>query len=376
MALDVVRCLSEMIEKDDSNFDGGKGSGNWGHEGRPGKVGGSGEGGASTSPTSHKVVEGKDISETWTRRSDKFQYEIDDVINAQGFDGVPKVIDDDEEFEKAVKASGFIAQRTYSAPDAEIALAYKEQLYNGDWYVDCSEGGAAHGRGMYCAADYHGELTKGIKEEMEYYSHATLDTDQEDVVWDALPTIKKGLIDEYGAKKGEELFAKTDKMSAEEIVSNYPEYFKGKNIPCSIVETFTLDPSAKIIKSDDLKDIKHDSKQFVEKRLQQMNLNDDEMNVVRRELSIGTREQRNSARVFEKENPDRYKEIVDKHFEKAESIMDSAMEQYHKLRALDDGSFAAMLGYDAINAEGHGRSGSYTVILNRSKVIFKGGKKK
>lgn len=36
----------------------------------------------------------------------------------------------------------------------------------------------------------------------------------------------------------------------------------------------------------------------------------------------------------------------------------------------DDGIFAASLGYDAINAEGHGETGSYTVVLNRTKVIL------
>ena len=34
------------------------------------------------------------------------------------------------------------------------------------------------------------------------------------------------------------------------------------------------------------------------------------------------------------------------------------------------GVLAAEMGYDAINAVGHGKSGSYTVILNRTKVIF------
>ena len=37
----------------------------------------------------------------------------------------------------------------------------------------------------------------------------------------------------------------------------------------------------------------------------------------------------------------------------------------------DVGSWAALHGYDAINAEGHGESGSYTVILNRTKCIFR-----
>ena len=36
----------------------------------------------------------------------------------------------------------------------------------------------------------------------------------------------------------------------------------------------------------------------------------------------------------------------------------------------DAGVLAAMLGYDAINAEGHGETGSYTVVLNRTKVIL------
>jgi hypothetical protein len=36
------------------------------------------------------------------------------------------------------------------------------------------------------------------------------------------------------------------------------------------------------------------------------------------------------------------------------------------------GSFAASKGYDVIDAEEHGASGSYTVILNRTKIIFLG----
>ena len=40
---------------------------------------------------------------------------------------------------------------------------------------------------------------------------------------------------------------------------------------------------------------------------------------------------------------------------------------------MDAGVVATLMGYDAINAQGHGKSGSYTVILNRTKVIFKKG---
>ena len=39
----------------------------------------------------------------------------------------------------------------------------------------------------------------------------------------------------------------------------------------------------------------------------------------------------------------------------------------------DVGAVATLFGYDAINAVEHGESGSYTVILNRTKAIFKKG---
>lgn len=41
-----------------------------------------------------------------------------------------------------------------------------------------------------------------------------------------------------------------------------------------------------------------------------------------------------------------------------------------KYRDMDIGVYAALRGYDAINAENHGKSGSYTVILNRTKTLF------
>ena len=94
-------------------------------------------------------VEGRDISGTWARRPEQFAYEIEDVINAQGFDGLPRVVSASE-FEKAVQESNIICQRIYNARSEEALRAYQEALYRGDWYVDCSEGGSAFGRGMYC----------------------------------------------------------------------------------------------------------------------------------------------------------------------------------------------------------------------------------
>lgn len=39
----------------------------------------------------------------------------------------------------------------------------------------------------------------------------------------------------------------------------------------------------------------------------------------------------------------------------------------------DISTLAIEMGYDAINAEGHGESDSYTVILNRTKLIIRKG---
>ena len=297
------------------------------------------------------IVNGKDISETWERRPDKFDFEIEDIINAQGFDGLPRVVSADE-FETAVKAAnggkGFIAQRTYSAETQEIVDTYHKELYNGKWYVDCSTGGAQYGQGMYCAADYSGTLSEGIKSEMNHYlslqdTRLRYDRDQEivdaqyryanekkqevynnvtDPVEQAMlrreilrtgtsedRALLRGLSDEeYEAlyKKMAEVndsataaYNEVRRMSMEEIARKFNIQDHAPNY----VETITLDPSAKIIT---------------------------------------------------------YKELLE-----LEKTSDRKFE--------DIGSFAVAMGYDAINAEGHGKSGSYTVILNRTKVIFKGG---
>lgn len=114
------------------------------------------------------VAEGRDISDTWQRRPDQFGFEIEDVINAQGFDGKPRIVSA-EEFDAAVKQSNFIAQRTYSASDQETLDAYREQLYSGNWYVDCSNGGAMFGQGMYSVSRDGTEITQSMDKAIEGY---------------------------------------------------------------------------------------------------------------------------------------------------------------------------------------------------------------
>ena len=114
------------------------------------------------------VVNGKDILQTWVRRPNKFDFAIEDAINAQGFDGLPKVVNA-EEFNAYVKNSNFIAQRTYSATTQEILDEYRKQLYEGKWYVDCSKGGTVLGQGMYTASVNDITVDKWLKDTMVSY---------------------------------------------------------------------------------------------------------------------------------------------------------------------------------------------------------------
>lgn len=290
------------------------------------------------------IIDGKDISTTWKRRSDQFDFEIEDVINAQGFDGKPRVVSA-EEFDEAVKKSNFVAQRTYSAPDQETLDAYRDELYNGKWYVDCSTGGAQYGQGMYCAADYNGKITDGIRREMNHYQRLNDNkigvpaSFNERMAYAKKILKSEGLysedavsfVEEY-LKNGSADFDKYPRLSMMQKmdINDVAAYVPTRFAP-SYTETLTLDPSAKVIT---YKDLRYKKEMQVDK--------------IRNEiLSLGL-------------PPEETRKALAEH------------PNYLKYRDMDDGSFAALLGYDAINAEGHGQSGSYTVILNRTKVIFKG----
>lgn len=268
-------------------------------------------------PIQNNVVQGKDISKTWTRRPDEFDFEIEDVINAQGFDGLPRVVSADE-FDRYVDESNFIAQRTYSAPDQETLDAYRDQLYNGKWYVDCSTGGAAHGEGMYTSANYNGELTDGIKKDMIG----------------------------YGAGKG----------------YNY-------------VETITLSSDAKIIKEEDIAKLKRETAEgYADNMLRNAHIEYSKYERLIYEYSVGIISPSDSKEL------DAY---IDANRESALSFLTKNESDWNKeaenarrierhIENMDNGVFAAIKGYDAISVNGYGNSGNYTIILNRTKIIFKG----
>lgn len=262
----------------------------------------------------HYVAQGKDITNIWSRRPERFDFEIEDVINAQGFDGLPRVVST-KEFNELVKqandGAGFIAQRTYSAPSQEILDKYRDQLYNGKWYVDCSTGGASHGKGMYCIGNYGNNITNKMTDGMMSY---------------------------------------------------------GANNPFSYIETFTLEKDAKIIKEDDIKNLFPDlGNNLIKKHINKYDLSDEDIRFIAASSGIGRMEAMTDLYM---KNPQRATELMKMRAENKDFNNDiiNAYNEFLSLSA-DNGVVATLFGYDAIDC---GRTQDYFVILNRTKVIFKG----
>ena len=384
-------------------------------------------------PPKHVVAQGQNIEGKWKRNA-AFQHEINDVIHAQGFDGLPQVVGR-EEFDAAVKASKFIAQRSYTGQNLDEANQFRDQLFHGDWYVSCTNGGAQYGQGMYCAADYTGTLSDGIKEEMRHYraqwqgmlggsrSQEVAAQDAYNKAWAegigevmTVPDIRPryfirafGIDDSFfvnnlnnitkakmwikqhpeaAEKMREDLQTLVDNCNnaRDQILNMTPKEYKAfskRDTPTSYTETFTLTPDAKVVKYDDIwKEYEQYSKQYsfedmvnqstdsVLKELFDDELDRKEYKEMLRLYSHGTtKRQKDKLRLLAELNgidPDNgYEEL----YEIAAKI-EMRYDEYRANYVHNVGSFAAMRGYDAINAEGHGESDSYTVILNRTKCIF------
>lgn len=411
----IDKWINKLLHAMRSRYDGGPGSGNFGHGGRPGEVGGSAPGNGS-----RPVVHGKDITGSY-----KGENSTRAIIKAQGFDGLPKRVGK-KEFDAAVKESHFIAQRTYSASSQEILDAYRDQLYNGEFYVDCTEGGSQYGQGMYCAADYEGNLTDGIREEMDHYkslyqselTHSEAVGIAKEKIADQVRTQAKQnfvekfhpYIDGYDFEQGkwspefvdqakqlkaenpglyDKVFAQlksyeekydssvewAEKASTEDIGFRYK--FSTRNEMISNTETLTLDPSAKIISYGDL------DKRFQE--YQAEHSYEGSKQKAAKEVISGyastTKERNEITKMWKLYNTattqkqwDQLETLQEKYpsinLIEVDAAVQDKIKESRKSIITDRGAFAAALGYDAINAEGHGSSGSYTVVLNRTKVIF------
>lgn len=331
------------------------------------------------------VVQGENIIETWHRREDQFEFAINDAMNAQGFDGLPRVVSE-EEFNKAVEESSFIAQRTYSAPDQETLDSYRDQLYHGEWYVDCSTGGAQYGQGMYCASDYTGTLSEGIQKEMEHYQgiNKISNEDGSKVTYfqmqsDATESEYKNITgrnydrsdydkDAYNqASKEVQTFMNSPETTYEQFIDRFNLPY---NLNVSYTETLTLTPDSKILVIQD----QEDAVNYLADEYAMNKLTDDKQKEVMQEFMD----------LQHKIDFERDLKTIEKLYDERDELTDSKewiqiqkfRDEFYAEHGGDDaGVVATLMGYDAIKAEGHGESGSYTVILNRTKVIFKEDKK-
>lgn len=71
---------------------------------------------------------------------------IEAAVKAQGFDGLPTVISEDQ-------LTGRVLYRGVGADDEETLTRYHNDLLNGDWYYSAKYGGSMYGRGMYTSTD-------------------------------------------------------------------------------------------------------------------------------------------------------------------------------------------------------------------------------
>ncbi len=429
--------------------DGGPGSGNWGHEGRPGERGGSkkGTGGVanrmggklsgylSKSKERKKsggnlgVVQGKDISSTFTWDKDKYENEIDAVLAAQGFNGNPKILSG-KEFDDAVqkgitlvdpitgeeKSSKFIAARAYSGLEEELE-GYEFGLREGEFYVSCEVGGSQYGQGMYCAGDYtggenidsifaetdhYGELNEGRTssryginklqdEALKEYEASGHERPQAPARPEAPAVPSETLSNEDKVEYARNVAETTDDEMTKAVCAYY-EYQQSSiaSIDSDLVNRaiqaskyIATDAVAANQKITELEQgVSEYGKKKYEKDVAEYGSKVEEYNKEMEQYNKEYSEYRKQSKEYSDKACDA--SHVPKTATKVETLtLDSSARvvsysQIHNMMkdehiAEDDvGVYAALKGYDAINAEGHGLSASYTVVLNRTKLILKG----
>ena len=541
----IVRGIMKILGKDEAlqlagrflNLDGGPGSGNFGHKGRPGKVGGSGAGGGSAFRTQSsggsyvgvqkaaafrgikkvaqrskdakefidnlskeqrrmvsaqhrqsgskerimdyaerlrllmasqkpekavpfKIVEGKDISdmEAWDRKpyteptfGQVIDTDIEHVIAKQGFNGPPKVVSQQELMDIIDQHPEMpVLFRSYAALGEEAVQAYDDMLENGEWYVDCSNGGAQYGQGMYCAGVYGSSDYSGALSEMQHYRHVSMKNaqarwcpalkDDEDriqvdgksviyrqadmkktedntppEVQDVVAMVKtqwttetvKGYfmpMDPEDPESPLEFTYYTDVEGHKTVPAEKVPYWgpisrtETPPAPAASTRMMTLDPSAKIISHKDAQALmdgeltKEQRKVIYQERLKEYQKELDEMDLDPPERLIREYAFKGSLDLITPEDRQAYLEAAEQcsdeerkfwldlgHRKGSEAYRRTDVEESLGKRerstrvrkfGSDVGVCMAALGYDAINAEGHGETNSYTVILNRTKLII------
>lgn len=278
----------------------------------------------------HKTVNGNNIVTTWKPNKEKFKFEIQDVINKQEFDGLPQVVSNIE-FEEKLKKSPLILKRVYSATNQDILEAYKHELREGEWYVDCSEGGSKYGRGMYCV------------------SSNTITEEQLKLVDSEIAMYKRG------NEQSGSIYSQIETMCLDENSKIINYKFIDTEYGLTILKNRDLDIATKALveKAEEYYHVRSD---FIKARNEYAN-------------GVGTEENLNRLRQQMRLLRDQsYGSIT------VQDVYNQAVSIGSNVN-LDQGVKATLLGYDAITVEGASTtrdSIDYTIILNRTKLIIKG----
>ena len=107
------------------------------------------------------------LTAAWKSDPETFDLPIDDIIHAQGFDGLPQVLYGDD-FDNALNKSQLLLQRSYDAPSEEVLKSYAEALRTGDFYVSATRG-SVYGSGMYTAGVKGTKETSWLKQQVSSY---------------------------------------------------------------------------------------------------------------------------------------------------------------------------------------------------------------
>lgn len=226
-------------------------------------------------------------------------YAIDEIVEKQGFNGLPTIINSEAELKKLTNDDTLLGERTIRAKDEDLFNQYCNDLLNDRFYINCAVGGAQYGQGMYFCGDY----TKG-KISADKWQHE---------------------IDQYAGKAP---FKKTYWLTLQKNIKSIEdnkikqEYFK------------------KLIGKDELS---------------------------REEKIIFDRFTGRTTILTKRMVSEWFDDIKEKY--KQEGKLEQLLELQKSMRK-DLGVMAAEMGYDMIEAKGHGTTGSYNVLLNRTKLII------
>ena len=291
----------------------------------------------------------------YKRDTSKYAYGIEQALAQQGFDGLPQVVDADV-FDEIVKKSKFVAQRGVGANDQETLDLYTDQLYNGKWYVSCDTGGAQYGMGMYCAADYTGTISSGVKAEAQDYADWNSTGAKRIETLTLTPDAK--IVKHYDLIKD-----LNDRMQKDDKLYNY---IFDRMVWGAIkgAEMYVDD------QRDEIQQVRPDLWEYAQHELEYRLTGDVKRHKkLDKQTTYNMGQNHRDLKDYLIGYAGNFKDAIDgsANGKRNDYTVSNACEEL----GLNDGELAALLGYDAINAEGHGQSGSYTIILNRTKTIFK-----